>query len=696
MFTVLDVETTYQGKWGSDDSDPSPYNPLNKLVSVGYRTSTGENAYLIFHHKEGAKCVNIPANTKQLQDVLNRSDMIVGHNLKFDMSWLHETGFTYEGKLYDTMIFEYLINRGMKESLKLKEVLDKYKLSSKLDILDLYCGGQGLNVDEVPLDKLIEYGIADINITLELYQLQLKKIKSDTFTMLPVMKLMNEFLEVLIEMERNGVKIDYEALDEVEQEFKARHTELERELKTIIQDVMGHTPINLNSPEQISWVLHSIKVNDKEKWTEIFNLGTEERNGVTKKKYAKRYNPREFRQILKENCTTLKRTVAKQCTDCLGVGYIQRYNKDGRPRKNLNVCHKCGKTGILYDTTNTIAGFRIAPISYKHASAGGFSSSKDTLEELLALDISDQAREFIELLREYNAVSTYLTSFVEGIRKNVRDNAILHTSFNQCLTATGRLSSSRPNLQNQPRESTFPIRKVFISRYDGGLILNADFKQLEFRVAAFLSQCETAIADILNNVDVHQQTADWITNAGQEMGRQAAKIRTFRPLYGGTSGTTAEQAYYALFFKKYDGIFEWHNELLQLAIDNKYIKTPSTREYAFPFAERQRNGGVSFHTQIKNYPVQGFATGDILPITMIELYKLMKKHKVKSKIVLTVHDSIVVDVYKGEKDAMIQLFKEAFANTIPALKERFGIDFNVPLDFDLEIGYNLLKKEKVK
>jgi len=699
MFTILDIECTYQGKWGSDDSDGTPYNALNKLVSVGYKTTTGEQGYLIFHHKMLTS--HNDAAFRELQDVLNRSKLVIGHNLKFDMSWLFESGFKYEGAYYDTMIFEYVNARGLKLSLRLKDVLQRFNLPEKLDILEEYCGRQGLNVDEVPLDKLIEYGMGDVNSTYDLYFKQVEMIKNDPAinSMKPALKLMNEFLEVLIDVERNGIKIDMDALNAVEADFKKQHQVLEGRLKKMLLDVMGHTPINLNNPEHISWILHSVKVKDKNAWKVIFNLGTEERNGVVKKKYVKRYDPKEFREILRENCRSIRKTRATQCASCGGTGYIQRFCKDGTPRKNKNICSDCNRTGLTYTDLPEIAGFRIAPISYEYASDGGFSTGKDTLEDLLHTGISDEAREFIELYREYNAISSYISTFVEGIRKNVRATGLLHTNFNQCVTSTGRLSSTRPNLQNQPREKTFPIRKVFVSRFKGGKLTNADFKQLEFRVAAFLAQCSSATADILNNIDVHQQTADWITDAGQSMDRQGAKIRTFRPLYGGTMGTDAEQAYFAMFFKKYDGIFKWHETLCEAAVTNKQIQTPSGRIYAFPNCTRRRNGGVSFHTQIKNYPVQGFATGDILPVTMIEMFKQMKQIRkergLKSVLCLTVHDSIVADTHPDEFDIINQVFEDGFARTIPALEERFGIKFNIPLDFDLESGYNLLNKEKI-
>lgn len=696
MLTVLDVETTFQGKWQSDDSDPTPYHPLNKLVSVGYRTSTGEHDYLIFYHDENKQ--DIKQNFKKLQEVLDKSKLIIGHNLKFDMSWLYEVGFKYEKQLYDTMIFEYVNARGLKTSLRLEDIVQRYSLTKKSDILDKYCGEQGLNVNQVPLAELIEYGINDINITWELFVMQRELIRNDpqVKSMTPAMRLMNDFLEVVIDVERNGIKVDVPALDAVGLDFKQQHAILEVKLKDLVREVMGDTPINFNSPEQVSQVLHSIKVVNKEEWKRTFNLGTEDRNGVKKKKYVAKLDDTELRKIIKHNCTVVRKSRASQCSHCRGMGYIKLLKKDGSPRKRDNVCHTCKRTGIIYTELKEVAGFKLKPISSEYASEGGFSSDKSTIEELIEAGATGKAREFLESLKEYNAISTYLSSFVEGIRKNLRDNLLLHTSLNQCVTATGRLSSTRPNLQNQPRESTFPIRKVFISRFDGGDLLNADFSQLEFRVAAYLAQCPNAIKDILEKIDVHKQTADALTKAGEETNRQDAKKSTFRPLYGGTSGTKAQQSYFAYFFEKYFGIFGWHNELCEFAVAKKYIQTPSGRIYSFPWCTRRKNGSVSYHTQIKNYPVQGFATGDILPVTMIEIYRLMKAKKVKSLLCLTVHDSIVADRHPEEQQLMIDIFREGFARTIPALKERFGIDFNVPLEFDLDFGVNLLNKQKVK
>ena len=162
------------------------------------------------------------------------------------------------------------------------------------------------------------------------------------------------------------------------------------------------------------------------------------------------------------------------------------------------------------------------------------------------------------------------------------------------------------------------------------------------------------------------------------------------------TGTDNEKRYYDAFKEKYKDIAKWHEKLQSEAIQFKVVKLPSGREYAFPGAQRQAWGGSTYSTQIKNYPVQGFATADIVPITCIEVYKLMKEKNVKSVLVNTVHDSIVVDIHPDEEDIIINIFKQGADKVIPVLKEKYGIDFNVPLDIEMKIGYNWLNLNEVK
>ena len=123
---------------------------------------------------------------------------------------------------------------------------------------------------------------------------------------------------------------------------------------------------------------------------------------------------------------------------------------------------------------------------------------------------------------------------------------------------------------NQPRAKTFPIRKVIKSRFENGKILEIDFAQLEFRTAVFLAQDVQGMEDIKNKIDVHQYSADIIG-----VSRQDAKAHTFKPLYGGVTGTENEKKYYSEFLKKYKQIAQWHDKLQTEAIKYKVIKIPT-------------------------------------------------------------------------------------------------------------------------
>ena len=260
----------------------------------------------------------------------------------------------------------------------------------------------------------------------------------------------------------------------------------------------------------------------------------------------------------------------------------------------------------------------------------------------------------------------------------------------QCVTATGRLSSRNPNFQNMPRGSTFAIRKVVESRFEGGQILEGDYSQLEFRVAGYLANDDGILTDVEAGTDVHSYTASVIGCT-----RQEAKAHTFKPLYGGVSGTEDQQRYYRAFKEKYAGVKEWHERLQREAVKYKQIKLPSGRQYAFPDAKWTEWGTATNRTAICNYPVQGFATADLLPMCLVRLSHLVEKNNLQSVICNTVHDSIVMDVHPDEKDICIKLMVKAMLAIPEEAKERYGIQYTMPVDIELKMGYNWLDLTEV-
>ena len=675
--TVVDVETSFvTGENGK--TDPSPFNSKNKLVSVGIN-----NEYLFFNHDErqdnGAFI--------KVQNILDKTTLLIGHNLKFDLAWLYEVGFKYSGKVYDTMIGEYVLQRGVRKALSLKECCNRRKLSSKSDATQDFIN-QGISFEMMPSKIVEEYGRQDITVTRELYHSQVDDFKqAKNRNLVPTVKMMNSFLQVLTKMEMNGIQIDLDALHDVETKFKIEYDELREKIDTIIWERMGDTRINPASPEQLSWLIYGVKVVDKKKWAEAFNIGIDPQTKKQKKK--PKLSRTQFTRMVAQMTQPIYKTRSHQCIHCSGQGRIQKIKVNGEPYKNLSPCHHCSGTGIIYEETKARAGFTLNPSFVSDVSEGGFKTDRVTLGKLTNTDDAE-LNEFIECITRYNALETYLNTFVEGIKSHCNKDGSLHPKFMQCVTATGRLSSRDPNFQNQPRGKTFPIRRVVTSRWEGGKILEMDFAQLEFRTAVFLSQDRQGMADIQNKVDIHQFTADVIG-----VSRQEAKGHTFKPLYGGMSGTESEKKYYKEFLVKYKDIAKWHDQLESDAINYKVVSLPSGREYAFPFARRMPWGSSSNSTQVKNYPVQGFATADIVPLTCIAVDNLMVQNKVKSLLINTIHDSVLIDVHPNEEDMIIDIVKKGARNVVPMMKEHYDIDFNVPLDTDVKVGYNWLEMREV-
>jgi len=250
-------------------------------------------------------------------------------------------------------------------------------------------------------------------------------------------------------------------------------------------------------------------------------------------------------------------------------------------------------------------------------------------------------------------------------------------------------------MQNMPRGGTFPIKRVFISRWDGGKIIESDFAQLEFRTAAFLAQDKTAMQEIDTGFDVHSYTAKVISDAGQPTSRQEAKAHTFAPLFGATGygRSKAEAAYYKQFVEKYKGIARWHSRLGDEAVNEGKITNVSGRQYAFPDVHRRENGSVSHFTMIKNYPVQGFATGDVVPVVLIELDRLLKP--MQSCLVNSVHDSMVIDTHPDEIDDVLGTINLINSNLNDMIQKEYDIKVNVPLLLESKIGDNWLDTKDV-
>jgi DNA polymerase I-like protein with 3'-5' exonuclease and polymerase domains len=679
MKLTLDVENTVTHRDGKMHLDP--FEAGNSLTMVGMLTDQGQCLTFPFDH---ADCPNQEDHYERVQMMLDEATVLIMHNAAHDLLWLWESGFKYDGPVFDTMLAEYVLQRGIKEPLSLQACAERYDLDTKKqDTLKEYFR-KGYSTRDIPYNELCEYLIADLEATQQLSDRLMYRLNTPKDSgLMGTVDLTNQVAVCLARIYQRGFTVDSKALEEVREEFEQERDQLIVDLQRHVRRLMGDTPINLNSPEQLSWVIYSRKVNDKQYWSQEIDPYMDER---------------DFRNLINAHTTKLSKTRAVQCRECNGTGYIRKTKKDGTPFAKPSRCKVCDTQGYLFQPTNQVAGLRFKPPSPKWASANGFSTSKNNLailENAAKKKGSTDTVDFLSKIRRLSAVETYLSSFVEGIKMFTKQDGKLHVRLLQHRTATGRLSGAEPNMQNMPRGGTFPVKKVFVSRWEGGKIMEADFAQLEFRAAAFLSQDGVAIDEVSTGFDVHAYTSKVITDAGQPTSRQEAKAHTFAPLYGATGfgRTTAEAEYYTHFTEKYKGIGVWHSRLAKEAVNTGYITTPSGRQFAFPDVVRKTNGRVSHFTQIKNYPVQSFATADIVPVALLHIEKLLDS--MQSCVVNTVHDSIVIDVHPDEEQRVIQIIQDTNKVLPDLITTRWGLVFNVPLELEAKIGPNWLDTKDV-
>ena len=423
MRLVLDVENTTQmrnDKWHLD-----PYEEGNFLVQVGMQNAdNAEETFIVNIDHVEAKDTS-GAGRKLIQDILDMTTLLIMHNAQHDLMWLWECGFKYDCDIYDTMLAEYILLRGQKDSLSLDGCAQRRQLTSqKDDTLKKYFK-DGYNTNEIPLKELTFYLQADLDTTRELFHAieadygeveaaSLDKVKAVTF----------DTCKTLTRMYMAGFKVDRVALDAVRKEFEQEKADIEDRLQHKVREIMGDTPINLNSPEQMSQVVFSRKINNKKEWANLFEYANDKK---------------EFKQAIEANSTLIRRTKAFTCPECKGEGKVFKIKKDGTKFSRPNKCKDCEARGYQLKNTNILAGLSFAAPTKKWVSANGFSTGKDNLDVLIGTAKTkgmDDAISFLTDLKRLSAVSSYLSSFVEGIDTFTKNDGFLHVSLTQHITAT--------------------------------------------------------------------------------------------------------------------------------------------------------------------------------------------------------------------------------------------------------------------
>jgi DNA polymerase I-like protein with 3'-5' exonuclease and polymerase domains len=324
--------------------------------------------------------------------------------------------------------------------------------------------------------------------------------------------------------------------------------------------------------------------------------------------------------------------------------------------------------------------------------AGGRKADAGTIQQLKAK--TKQQKKFIALVLQEAKLSTKL-AFLSKLKDCCENEGVLHAEFNQCITKTHRLSSSGTRYKIQFQNMAREYKKLFKSRYNDWDMGEQDGAQLEFRIAGFLGKDQQVLDDLRHKVDVHSFTSSTITAAGQETSRQDAKAHTFKPLYGGSSGTKAEQAYYQAFKEKYSGVAKAQQDWIDSVLRNKKLVTCTGLEFFWPNT-RMANGYVTNTTSICNYPVQSLATADIIPIALVYFWHRLKAANLKTLVVNTVHDSIIMEVHPDEKEIITEIGVDSFTHSVyNYLYAVYDIDFNIPLGIGIKYGKHWSEGEEI-
>ncbi len=566
------------------DTETTGLDPLTaELVGIAFSFEPGKGYY-----------VPVPSDFNEAREIIeefrpffeSESVLKIGHNLKYDYKVLHKYGIQPSGKSFDTMIAHYLLNPDMRHNM---DVLSETYLRYKPVPIESLIGKKGKNqlqFNQVELEKQKEYAVEDADVTL-----QLKHFFAPQLPEVNAGKLFEELemplMEVLAEMEIEGIRLDTEVLAAQSEKITAEILNIEKK----IYDCCG-IEFNLNSPKQLGEILFDqLKIDSKAKKT---------------------------------------------------------------------------KTG-QYATGEEV----LVKLKDKHPV------------------ISD--------ILDYRQLQKLKSTYVDALPKEVRpETGRIHTTFSQTVAATGRLASVNPNLQNIPirSEQGREIRKAFVARDENHVLVSADYSQIELRIIAELSKDPMMLESFRNGEDIHRSTAANVFKVALDEvtreQRSQAKTVNFGIIYGVSAFGLSEQTGLSrseskdlidAYYETYPVLKKYMENQIQTAREQGYVETIlGRRRYLKDI--NSRNAVVRGHAERNavNAPIQGSAA-DIIKIAMIRLQKVLNKD-FQSKMLLQVHDELVLDVLTSELDILKPIIKETMEN---------AVNLNVPLEVEIGVGANWLE-----
>ena len=570
-FLSLDTETT-----GTD--------PISaELVGLSFSIRENEAFY-----------VPIPANRDEAQKIVNEFKIVyespdllkIGQNLKYDLLVLENYGIQLQGELFDTMIAHYVLQPELRHGMDyMAEAYLHYKTIHIDELIGTKGKGQK-NMRDLPPEAVYEYACEDADVTLKLRNILEPKLREEG-----VYDLFHDIemplMPVLAYMERNGVRIDAEALAEASRLYTAQMQQLEEDIHRLAGE-----PFNISSPRQVGEVLF-----DKLKIV-------------------------------------------------------------GKPKKT--------KTGQ-------------------------YVTSEDVLESLRS------KHEIVEKILEYRGLKKLLSTYIDALPKLVNPRTgHIHTSFNQTITSTGRLSSSNPNLQNIPVRNAEgkEMRKAFIPD-PGCEFFSADYSQIELRIMAHLSQDPHMTEAFAEGDDIHAATAAKIYKKDiSEVTREErskAKTANFGIIYGISVFGLAERMNVSRmeakelidgYFATYPRVHEYMSQSIETARQKGYTETLFHRK-CYLRDINSHNAVVRGYAERNaiNAPIQGTAA-DIIKIAMVRIYRRFREEGLRSQMIIQVHDELNFNVYPEEKELVQRIVIEEMEH---------ACSMRVPLKADCGWGANWLE-----
>lgn len=555
-----------------------------ELVGLSFSIKPGEAWYvpLSADQAECQACVN------DFKSVFENPNIgKIGQNLKYDILVLNWYGITVRGELFDTMLAHYLIDPDSRHNMDL--LAENYLNYSPVSITSLI-GPKGKNqgnMRDAEIEKITEYAAEDADITLQLRDV-FEPILEGVNALKLAREIENPLIYVLADIEREGVKIDQQALAEFSEVLR---TDL-KQLETNIYEKAG-VKFNIASPKQLGEVL------------------------------------------------------------------FDKLQLDPQAKKT--------KTGQ-------------------------YQTGEDVLSRLA--NKSDIVADILDFRQLQKLKSTYVDALPQMIN---RKTSRIHTSYNQAVASTGRLSSNNPNLQNIPirTERGREVRKAFIPRDENHVLLSADYSQIELRLIAEISKDENMMDAFSRGLDIHTATAARVYGISLEdvtsTQRRNAKAVNFGIIYGQSAfglsqnlSIPRKEAAEIIenYFNTYPNIKKYMNDTMNFARENGYVETiMGRRRYLRDInSANQTVRGFAERNAI-NAPIQGSAA-DMIKIAMIRIHQDIKDQKLASKMTMQVHDELVFDVPKPEVSQMKKIIEERMKN---------AIETSVPILVEVGEGSNWLE-----